>query len=286
MAEPVDLDAVAQLLTGLPRGPWHVEYFGDEGYPQRVCNDAAIVVADTHQGGTGLRPTPEFIAAARTLVPRMADEIAALRAEVARLRAGEADDPGHENTEPTPAQWIRRWNDLPPERRLQVAAAREQNARTAYDCFLRNHEGQIAELRGRVEELQQPVRDAALAALDTMRAGHHAATDRALNQLRAQHGMAGITTALMHWCDAALDRMPIQDGPVRLSWVDTETGRIQDTDAGVPITERWACRLLTARANDDRDMFLDLIKAVPDEAIGAHVGAMVQMAACIIQEAA
>lgn len=44
-------------------------------------------------------------------------------------------------------------------------------------------------------------------------------------------------------------------------------------------------RLLTARANDDHDMFLDLIRAVPDEAIPAHVGAMVQMAASIIQEA-
>ncbi|MCP9947230.1 hypothetical protein LUX33_01300 [Actinomadura madurae] len=72
---------------------------------------------------------------------------------------------------------------------------------------------------------------------------------------------------------------------MRLSWVDTETGRIQNTDAGVPITEQWACRLLTARANDDHDMFLDLIRAVPDEAIPAHVGAMVQMAASIIQEA-
>ncbi|WP_141576156.1 hypothetical protein [Actinomadura sp. WMMA1423] len=129
------------------------------------------------------------------------------------------------------------------------------------------------------------IQHAASAALDAMRAGDRSATNRALNQLQNDHGMAGITTALMHWCDAALEVMPVRDGPVGLSWLDTETGRVQTTDAGVPITEQWACRLIAARANGDRDAFTALVKAVPDEAIPAHVGAMVQMAACIIQEA-
>ncbi|TDD37849.1 hypothetical protein E1287_07270 [Actinomadura sp. KC06] len=133
---------------------------------------------------------------------------------------------------------------------------------------------------------RQQLQDAAMAALDTMRAGDRAATDRALNQLLDEHGPAAIPIALMHWCDAALAPiMPPGGGPVRLSWMDTVTGRVQAGDIGVPVTEQWACRLLAARANGDRDMFLDLVKAVPDEAINAHIGAMVQMAACIIQEA-
>ena len=129
------------------------------------------------------------------------------------------------------------------------------------------------------------IQRAATAALDAIRAGDHAATDRALHQLRADRGMAGITTALMHWCDAALDHMPDTGGPVRLSWKDTATGNVHTATESVPITERWAGQLLAARANGDRDMFLALVKAVPDEAINAHVGAMVQVAACIIQEA-
>ncbi|MCP9976469.1 hypothetical protein [Actinomadura madurae] len=215
-AEPVDLDAVTRLLTGLPRGPWHVEYFGDDGYPQRIANAGAVIVAETHQGGTGLRPTPEFIAQARTLVPRMADEIAALRGENARLREGEDATPRDPGCEPTPGQWLHRFNSAAPAQRLTWAKDILRHARDSSRCqFELDHAGQIAELRAHVQHLQrqvhgleQPIRDAALAALDAMRAGQHAATDRALNQLRDQYGMTGITTALMYWCDAALARMP------------------------------------------------------------------------------
>lgn len=53
------------------------------------------------------------------------------RAEVARLRAGEADSPGDPDTWPTPAEWIRRWNDATPEQRLAMAQAQIDLARAA-----------------------------------------------------------------------------------------------------------------------------------------------------------
>ncbi|MCP9947229.1 hypothetical protein LUX33_01295 [Actinomadura madurae] len=133
-AEPVDLDAVTRLLTGLPRGPWHVEYFGDDGYPQRIANAGAVIVAETHQGGTGLRPTPEFIAQARTLVPRMADEIAALRGENARLREGEDATPRDPGCEPTPGQWLHRFNSAAPAQRLTWAKDILRHARDSSRC--------------------------------------------------------------------------------------------------------------------------------------------------------
>lgn len=65
-----------------PRGPWHVEYCGDEGYPQQISNPQAFLIAETYQGGTGVRPTPEFIAHARTDVGDLVAEVKRLRTEL------------------------------------------------------------------------------------------------------------------------------------------------------------------------------------------------------------
>jgi hypothetical protein len=50
---------IRDRVDATPRGPWHTEYFGDAGYPQRIANDAAILIADTHEGGAGRRPRPQ-----------------------------------------------------------------------------------------------------------------------------------------------------------------------------------------------------------------------------------
>jgi hypothetical protein len=67
-----DLREAARLMReraeAAAKGPWRVQYFGDAGYPQRVSNDAAELVAQTFEGGTGLRPTPEYIASMHPLV--------------------------------------------------------------------------------------------------------------------------------------------------------------------------------------------------------------------------
>jgi hypothetical protein len=131
------------------------------------------------------------------------------------------------------------------------------------------------------------VRADATAALNAMLRGDYPATDRALDRLHSQHGMPGITTALVIWCDAALRQIPAGDGPVTLAWVEHGTGRVHRDAGEVRPAERWAGRLLAARAAGDLDGFRALVEAVPAErvTVGEHVGAMVQMAARIIQGA-
>jgi hypothetical protein len=123
----------------------------------------------------------------------------------------------------------------------------------------------------------------AMAALNAMRRGDHTATDHALNQLATRHGPKGITNALVIWCDAALNHLPSSDGPVTLTWKDHATGHTTRNPARIRPAEQWAGRILAARAAGDLDMFTALANAVPARAVPEHVGAMVQMAARIIQ---
>lgn len=81
----------------------------------------------------------------------IADE---LRAEIARLRAGEADASAEPGLVPTPAQWIRKWNDGTAEQRLKWAALVLAHAEQATRCFEMDHEGHaIAIIRAALESL-------------------------------------------------------------------------------------------------------------------------------------
>jgi hypothetical protein len=66
-------------------------------------------------------------------------------AEVARLRAGEADHLPPEDAVHTPAEWIRRWNDEAPEKRLEIIEYVLDAAGRAHRCFLLNHEARLAD---------------------------------------------------------------------------------------------------------------------------------------------
>ncbi|MER6575813.1 hypothetical protein [Nonomuraea sp. NPDC001023] len=79
-----------------------------------------------------------------------------LRAEIARLRAGEADTPAEEGTTPTPAQWIRMWNDGTAEQRLKWASIVLANSEQAARCFQMDHEGRLADVDPLLRALQHP----------------------------------------------------------------------------------------------------------------------------------
>jgi hypothetical protein len=81
---------------------------------------------------------------ARQAAEQRADEAVT---ELARLRAGEADDPGPADTMPTPAQWIRRWNDATAERRLEVITRILGELDRATRCFEMDHENRLAEAK-------------------------------------------------------------------------------------------------------------------------------------------
>ena len=63
-------------------------------------------------------------------------------AELARLRAGE-EPGGDPHTFPTPGQWIARFNQATPERRLNVVQALLNSADRADRCFFQAHEKRV-----------------------------------------------------------------------------------------------------------------------------------------------
>jgi hypothetical protein len=82
-------ERLAQILAraeATPKGQWFVEYFGDGGYPQQVSNRQAVLIAETFEGGAGLRPIPEFIAHAREDVPALVAEVERLTADLEQSR--------------------------------------------------------------------------------------------------------------------------------------------------------------------------------------------------------
>jgi hypothetical protein len=80
-----------QRADAAPKGPWSALYFGDRGYPQRVTNAQATLIANTYEGGTGLRPIPEYI---RLMNPLVALALADLLNTIAEDmgRAGAVED--------------------------------------------------------------------------------------------------------------------------------------------------------------------------------------------------
>lgn len=82
-------------------------------------------------------------------------ELQDARAEIARLRAGEDDTPGDPAVVPTPGQWLRRFNEHSPERRLAAVKAILDSRERSYACFVQNHEGYIEHLKTRIGRLQE-----------------------------------------------------------------------------------------------------------------------------------
>lgn len=63
-----------------------------------------------------------------------------------QLRAGE--EPGwRPDVVPTPGQWIARWNQVTPEKRLIMAAEILEGMKRSSECLMEDHEGRIAQLR-------------------------------------------------------------------------------------------------------------------------------------------
>jgi hypothetical protein len=63
-----------------------------------------------------------------------------------QLRAGE--EPGWDHSiVPTPGQWIARWNQVTPEKRLTMAAQIIEGMKRSSECLMEDHEGRIAQLR-------------------------------------------------------------------------------------------------------------------------------------------
>jgi hypothetical protein len=128
--------------------------------------------------------------------------------------------------------------------------------------------------------MTDPRADKATAVALATRAYHAAVREDwpAANKAMAEIGQQGpnvIALVLVAFCDTTIGLQrdmkgmgPLQDGvaeegPVRPGWVNAETGQVTlDADEMAP-AERWAGRLVAARAAMDIDGFQALLRAMP-----------------------
>ncbi|MFF2100971.1 hypothetical protein [Streptomyces sp. NPDC058202] len=66
--------------------------------------------------------------------------------ELEQLRAGEESGWDH-SIVPTPGQYIARWNQVTPEKRLSMAAEIIEGMKRSSECLMEDHAGRIAQLR-------------------------------------------------------------------------------------------------------------------------------------------
>ena len=70
-----------------------------------------------------------------------------LRAEIARLRAGESEQPHAEGAWPTPAEWVHHWNRATAEQRLKYAARIMNDSVVVRRCEMADHIAELEHLR-------------------------------------------------------------------------------------------------------------------------------------------
>lgn len=104
--------------------------------------------------GTSLQKTAEWAG----IAAQNAVKAGQAQAEVARLRAGEADAPADAGRTPTPAEWIRAWNDADAKTRRETAEAILRDTANAERCFADNHRGRIAQLHERADHAERMVK--------------------------------------------------------------------------------------------------------------------------------
>lgn len=124
-----------------------------------MSDDIEVHAVDEH-GEHITRTVPGPPGTDHTLIPTA--ELAGLRAEVARLRAGESPHPAAEGAQHTPAEWIHRWNRATANERLAKVEQIFNDSEIATRCRFQDHGSVLHELANtlqsinRIRELHQP----------------------------------------------------------------------------------------------------------------------------------
>jgi hypothetical protein len=79
MSTQPDYEELAALLVRGSERPWRVEYLGPKGYPQRITNGSAVLIAETFQGPPPPAANAELIVAAVNALPALLKECARYR---------------------------------------------------------------------------------------------------------------------------------------------------------------------------------------------------------------
>lgn len=93
--------------------------------------------------------------------------------------------------------------------------------------------------------------------------GQHAQARQHVERIARRYGDEVIPRVLLSMIDTVLARAGhTPDGsPVRVAWLETGTGTVQDADE-VPPAVRWAGRFFAARAADDETQAVALLRSV------------------------
>lgn len=117
-------------------------------------------------------------------------------------------------------------------------------------------------------------------------AGDRERAFRVVERIGDECGGEGLALAMVGWSDTLIARVPNLTGkPVRLAFMQADSGRVDENADDVPAEVRWSGRLLAARAADDRQTWNALIDALPEdgEQVGHHVGCFLGMVALNIR---
>ncbi|TMR90543.1 hypothetical protein [Nonomuraea basaltis] len=136
------------------------------------------------------------------------------------------------------------------------------------------------------DQLNPRAVELALAALGAAIATDDDTASAALATIVTETGAPGLMDAIYVWCDTLIT----QAGPsamfLDVEWADDETGHViapQD----VPAEAQWAGRLLTARAEDDEETFVTLMRDLGTDPlrVADHVGALFDLVAVNLRRA-
>lgn len=132
------------LLTGWPERAVSAVLAAGWLPPAAVQEQVSGALAEAGQA----RTTSE---SSEDLVKTVAAGIKHLQHEIDRLTAGADDSPVEPGVNPTPSQWIARWNAASAERRLAWAEAIIDSGAEARNCLMQDHVGELSALQGRVD---------------------------------------------------------------------------------------------------------------------------------------
>ena len=115
----------------------------------------------------------------------------------------------------------------------------------------------------------------------------------AIEAINAELGGAGVTLAIVAWCDTLVIQYrkvtgTPDDAPVRLAWQHAETGDISATGNDVSAEARWAGQVVAARAAQDKAGFNALLGSLPRDgwAIGGYISSLLHCCALTLRRLA
>lgn len=130
----------------------------------------------------------------------------------------------------------------------------------------------------------------AVRALHAAQAGNHDGAKASLQEIQQVAGEHGMWRAILAWIDTALavvGEIP-QGAQVAVTYYEMESGEFHHDETRLSPEQRWATKLIQARAADDKGRFDEVMESLDGPSredpflIGRHVSALLLLCAANI----